>query len=366
MPIVWCSISAHGFGHAAQIIPILNELGKMVKDLQVILRTCVSSSLFEEHLRIPWEIQAVPQDIGCIQQGPLDIDLEGTWRAHQEFHENWDERVIRESNVMSRVKPNLVISNISYLAIASAVKANCPVIAIASLSWDRVLEGLVASLQPEQRLVIEHIKREYGKAHCLMRLNPGIDMPSFISMAEVNPSFPLGETSSKNLHKFLGLTKNDKLVLIAFGGVPLRSLPLKQMDLCKHFHFLVSGVSFDSSYTRIHRVDDCELSFGEIMRQVDVVMTKPGYATIVSAVHYGIPVVYVRRHNFVDEPTLIDYAHKYGRARELARKNFESGEWEETLQLVLTEPMPQKSPPQPDPAVASGILKTFLKNYGSE
>ena len=26
MPVVWCSISGHGFGHAAQVVPILNEL----------------------------------------------------------------------------------------------------------------------------------------------------------------------------------------------------------------------------------------------------------------------------------------------------------------------------------------------------
>lgn len=88
MSIVWCSISAHGFGHAAQVLTILHGLGKIVENLQVILRTCVPSFVFEESLHVPWELQSVPQDIGCLQRGPLDIAIDGTWAVYGEFHEN--------------------------------------------------------------------------------------------------------------------------------------------------------------------------------------------------------------------------------------------------------------------------------------
>ena len=150
MPIIWCSISAHGFGHAAQVIPILNELGKIVENIHVILRTCVPAYLFEEALHVSWEIQAVPQDIGCLQRGALEIDIDKTWAAYEEFHGNWEHRLSQEAEAMNGVQPNLVISNISYLAIASAFEANYPVVAIASLSWDQVLIGLMTLLRPDQ------------------------------------------------------------------------------------------------------------------------------------------------------------------------------------------------------------------------
>ena len=360
MPIVWCSISAHGFGHAAQVIPVLNELGKSVEDLHVVLRTCVPSSIFEEHLRIQWELQPVPQDIGCIQRGPLDIDFEGTWTAYKKFHENWNQRVAEETQAMSQMRLNLVISNISYLAIASASYVNLPVVALASLSWDQVLVPFLQFSKADHRATIEHIQNEYRKANHLIRLNPRIAMPAFVSITDTGPSFPLVESSVQDIRQLLRMTAGEKLVLIAFGGVPLAGLPLQQMESCEGFHFLVAGRSLEPTFTRIHSVEDMKMPFGELMRQVDVVMTKPGYATITAAVHYGIPLVYVRRHNFVDEQPLVEYAHTYGRAVELSREKFETGNWDKVLQSVLRLPISQLSPPKPEPHVVAEILKEYL------
>ncbi|MBH0180444.1 MAG: hypothetical protein HP490_01870 [Nitrospira sp.] len=71
MPLLWAAISAHGFGHAAQVVPVLNALGRLVPNLRVLLRTMVPASFFEHRLTVPWELSAVQQDVGCIQNGPL-------------------------------------------------------------------------------------------------------------------------------------------------------------------------------------------------------------------------------------------------------------------------------------------------------
>lgn len=361
MPIVWCSISSHGFGHAAQTIPILNQLGTVVENLYVILRTCVSPSIFQEHLHVKWEVQAVSQDIGCIQRGPLDIDVAKTWDAYQEFHANWSQRVNQEAEAINKAQTNLVISNISYLAIASAFQVHRPVVAIASLCWDQVLQPFIQRSQADHQAIYEHIRHEYAKANRLIRLHPAIDMTAFPCVTDTGPSFPLAKSSSQGLRKLLGIEREETLVLIAFGGVPLTSLPLDQLETCKGFHFLVGGMLLDSSRTRIHRIEDCMMPFGEMMRQADVIMTKPGYATIMIAVHYGIPLVYVRRNSFIDEQGLVDYAHQYGRAVELPRKDFESGAWGKTLHAVLAIPSPCESPPKPDQSAVVDLLRNYLQ-----
>ena len=361
MPVIWCSISAHGFGHAAQVIPVLNKLGAVVDNLHVILRTCVRSSFFQENLQVSWDLQAIPQDIGCIQRGPLEIDIEGTWAAYQEFHKNWSQRVSQEAQAMRKAKANLVISNISYLAIASAFQANCPVVAIASLSWDQVLEPFIQASRTDHRAICEDIRQEYAKADGLIRLHPGIDMPAFPSIVDTGPSILLVGAPPQDVRKLLGMERGEKLVLIAFGGIPLTGLPLEQMESCEGFHFLVGSVLLNSSARRVHRIEDVTMPFGEMMRQADVVMTKPGYATIVTAVHYGIPLVYVRRNNFVDEQCLVDYMHQHGRALELTREDFETGVWETTLQAVLSLPASLEPPPKPDLEEVVGLLKDFLK-----
>jgi len=102
------------------------------------------------------------------------------------------------------------------------------------------------------------------------------------------------------------------------------------------------------------------MSFLDVMRQADVVMTKPGYSTIVTAVHYGMPLIYVRRRNFVEEGILAAYAHQYGRAFELSKKDFEAGEWRQALEKIQALSCPKRSPPQAGVREAVDILKTFL------
>ena len=361
MPVVWCSISAHGFGHAAQIIPIINSLGMVCDQLQVVLRTCVPSSIFEEYLNVPWDLQPVPQDIGCIQEGPLDIDVEGTWTAYQTFHNDWNQRVSQEVSAMNKVQPKLVLSNISYLAITSAFQANCPAVAIASLSWDRVLVPYMDRANVNHTVIYEHICQEYAKAKHLIRLYPGIDMPAFPSVTDTGPSFPYVGRPSKNVREIFELEDGVKLVLLAFGGIPLTRLPLKHMEACEGFHFLVGGISLQESSKRVHRIEDLNMGFGEIMRQADVVMTKPGYATITTAVQWSIPVVYVRRNNFVDEDSLVAYAHRYGNALEMTRTDFDAGTWEKTLEQVLSLPPSTEAPPKTNVETVAEMLRNFLR-----
>ncbi len=360
MTVVWCSISAHGFGHAAQLMPILNELGTVIKDLRVILRTQVSADFFQRHLDVEWELQVAQQDVGCIQRGPLDVDVVATWDAYTKFHTNWEKKVAEEAQAIRSAGAKLVISNISHLAIAGAAQAKVPVVGIASLSWDRVLEPFMQIHSSSHRSIIETIRNGYALADQLIRLHPGIEMPAFRSTVDVGPSISLMKSTSHDLRKLLGVAKQDLIVLIAFGGVPLNSLPLKQMEAIPEFQFLVGELPCSPSYTRLHRLEDVALPFLEITKQVDIIMTKPGYGTVVAAVDNGKPLVYVRRGNFIDEQCLVEYTHRHGRGMELSRHDFESGNWEATLRAVLSVPDSSDPAPSAGNRAAVRVLRTYL------
>ena len=73
MPIIWCAISGHGYGHAAQVVPVLNALGSLVPGLTAILRTTVPASFFHDRLTIQWELS--PRATGhrlCPRRPPQD------------------------------------------------------------------------------------------------------------------------------------------------------------------------------------------------------------------------------------------------------------------------------------------------------
>jgi hypothetical protein len=346
MSLIWCAISGHGYGHAAQVVPVLNALGALVSGLTAVLRTTVPSSFFRDRLAIQWELSPVQQDIGCIQDGPLKIDIDATWAAHQHFHETWEARLSNEVAAMQAASPALVIADTPYLAIEAGSRAQIPTVALASFTWDLVLkEYCHASDNPHQQL-IQCIRGSYAKAFMGLRITPAPRIDVFSNMIDIGPITNPTSPERDRLASALALTLNEQTVLVGFGGVPLTSLPLEQMEQLRHYRFLFDG-PVPPGYSRIHSTETLPFSFKTLLASVDVIMTKPGYGTIVEAVAFQQPVVYVRRYNFADEPPLVDYLHRYGRGVELSIDDFTRGRWEPALQQALASPVPSLPPPPP-------------------
>src|SRR5436309_1654975 len=187
MPLIWCSISGHGFGHAAQMLPVLNELSHRVSGLRAILRTTVPPWFFDGRLTMAWEVSPVEQDIGCVQHGPLTIDVDATWAAHQAFHAEWEKRVVQEVSAIRHASPDLVVA-----------------------------------------------------------------------------------------------------------------LPYDQSERLTSYQFIVPG-PVPAGSRRVHSAASIPVSFRTLLASADMLVTKPGYSTVVEAVAQSKSVVYVRRYNFVDE-----------------------------------------------------------------
>ena len=112
-------VSGHGFGHAAQVAPVLNAL-----KWRTLIRSSVPRWFFAERLCIDdWELHEGAVDVGCLQTDPVVVDVEKTFAAHEEFHSNWEERVADEVSLLQEWKPHIVLSSQSYLAVAAARRA---------------------------------------------------------------------------------------------------------------------------------------------------------------------------------------------------------------------------------------------------
>lgn len=359
MPLIWTAITAHGYGHAAQVAPVLNELGKLVPDLKVILRTTVPPSFFQDRLTIPWELQSVQQDVGCIQKGPLEIDVQATWKSHYQFHAGWDQRVAEESKAIKACNPQVVIADTPYLALSAGREAGIPTVGLANLTWSEVLEPFSNPEDSRHQRLLASIRQAYGLADHALRIAPGLPMACFSGITDVGPIAELAHPRRSELRDTLGLAHDEQIVLLGFGGIPLAALPWAAMERMEGYHFIVDGPTPASS-ERIHSRGALSYSFRSLLASVDVVMTKPGYGTIVEAVALGLPVVYVRRHNFADEPPLVAFLMQYGRGEELTSQEFHSGNWLvalEPLQRVLPSAAP---PPLTGAADAAKYLASFF------
>lgn len=360
MSLIWCAISGHGFGHAAQVVPILNELGRRNPTLKVLLRTTVPSDFFETRLTVPWELSPQEQDVGCVQQGPLTIDVPATWRAYRDFHDDWDRRLREEYEAMASFEPDLVLSNISYLALAAGARTGIPAIGLASLAWDHVLQELGDAPTSEQRHIIDHIQEIHQRTALVIRLAPSLPLDSFSRHVDVGPIGHVSTNGNPRIEESMSPAVEDPLVLVALGGVPMDSLPFDGIDQLVPYRFLLD-LNLSGNYTRLKSTRVLAESFVQLFGQADIILSKPGYGTAIETVAAGKPLVYVRRYNFADEGVVADYAHRYGRAYELSKQDFYSGAWRDALDAVLALPAPKELPPESGIMAAADIIESYLE-----
>lgn len=360
MPLIWAAISAHGFGHAAQVVPVLNALSRLVPDLRVLLRTTVSPSFFKDRLLIPWEIHPVQQDVGCIQQDPLTIDVETTWRTHHDFHRTWDERLQIEIDAMRAAQPDLVLADTPYLALAAGNVAAIPSIALVSFTWDLVLAEYPAPSGIDRHALLQTIRQQYAKADLALRITPAPTMEHFSRQIAIEPIAEPAAQARQQLATILELKPGERTALIGFGGIPLATLPFERLESLTGYRFLFDGPT-PSTSTRCMSTQSLPVSFKTLLASVDLILTKPGYGTVIEAVTSQIPVIYVRRYNFVDEQPLVEYLHQHGNGIELSRDDFMNGEWLAALQAVDAM---STAPPPPVPTgaqQAATILAPYVK-----
>ena len=365
MPSIWCAISGHGYGHAAQVVPILNALGTLVPGLTAILRTTVPASFFRDRLTIQWTLSPAQQDIGCIQDGPLKIDIDATWAAHYRFHETWETRLSHEVAALQAASPALIIADTPYLAIEAGFRAQIPAVALANFTWDIVLKEYCSPSDKAQQQLLQDIRRSYAKAHRAIRITPAPRIDAFSNMIDVDPIASPATPDRDRLVSVLALRSNERTVLVGFGGIPLTSLPLEHMEQLRDYRFLFDG-PVPPRYSQIHSTQTLPFSFRTLLASVDVIMTKPGYGTIVEAVMLQQPVIYVRRYNFVDEQPLVDFLHHYGCGIELSIDDFTRGQWQPAIGKAVAMLSSATTPPPSTGAMqAASILAPYLNRTGA-
>jgi hypothetical protein len=359
LPVIWAAISAHGFGHAAQVIPVLNELGVLVPDLRVILRTTVPVEFFSDRLRIPWSLQPVRQDIGCVQDGPLRIDVDATWKAHADFHVDWERRVEAETSSIQACRPDLVLSNTSYLACRAGSQAGVPTVGLTSLTWSEILCPHIAADRPDQLATISLIDASYAGASLALRIAPGLPLAPFKNAIDIGPITEPSPSQRAIVRARLNIADSDRLVLVGFGGIPLTSLPWAHMNAINGVRFVFDG-EVPASFPRVISLKRLAYSFKTMLASCDAVMTKPGYGTVVESVALALPVLYVRRYTFAEEQPLVDFLNAFGRSFELPFTDFIAGRWENALETVFAQKPHLAPPPFTGAAEAAKYLASLL------
>ena len=353
-PHLFVDISAHGFGHLAQVAPILNALASRMPKLRLTVRSALPLERLRIRLKPDFVHIAKSSDFGFVMLDAVQIDYAATATAYRAQYANWSQRVAEEARFLTQQRPDLVLTDVAYLPLAGAAQAGIPAVSMCSLNWADLFANAF-----DQETWAQPIHREilaaYNSAECFLRLTPGMPMDALQRLKPIAPVAALGENRRETLRQKLACNPDERVVLIAFGGFD-KDLAADSWPRIDGIRWLIPQ-SWQLDREDMTAVESLAMLFTDLLSSVDAALTKPGYGTFTEAACNGTPVLYLKRDNWPEQTPLIEWLEQNARCREVSAADLMAG----NLGSVLAELWQQTPPQLPQPTGAQEVA-TFLLN----
>jgi L-arabinokinase len=381
VPVLVFHVSGHGFGHASRSIEVINAVGRRAPSVRTIVCTAAPRWLFELTALIPVELRELEADTGITQHDSLHHDVPGSLSRAAAFYGDFDARVTGEAAFLRslapaaaagesrpsllrrirRQKPSnpdgekvLVVGDIPPLAFAAADAAGIPSYALGNFTWDWIYEGYdeAATLAPG---VIERVRSAYSRAREAWRLPLHGGFEGIDRVVDVPLIARHSPRARSHVRRALGLPLDRPLVLSSFGGYGVRGLPLDRVDCLDRFGLVMTETSAPGAKTARGRhpmvfpFDEREIyergfRYEDLVKAVDVVLSKPGYGIIAECLASDTALVYTSRGQFREYDVLIREMPQLLRCVFLPQEDLFAGRWRPSLERVLAQPAPPTRP----------------------
>lgn len=366
---LFVDISSHGFGHLAQVAPVLEALRLVRPEIRRTIRSGHSEDRLRQRIGGPFDFVAGQSDFGYAMIDATRVDLADSAARYRAQHADWSQRVAEEAAWLARLAPDLVLTDVAYLPLAGAAACGIPAVSMSSLNWADLFIHYFGG-EPWAPKIHGEILSAYRTAQQFLRLTPGMPMSDLDErLVPIAPVAQLGRDRRTALADLL--RRDGRRVLVTYGGFTKR-LPVERWPQTADLTWLVppeSAESKDSAGDRPDIVSIAKLAahgfaFTDLLRSVDAIVTKPGYGTFAEAACNGTPVLYQRRDNWPEQESLIAWLQTQARCLEIDGAALESGALSGPLKALWALPA-RPRPPATGAAEAAALIAQALPR-GSE
>ena len=319
MPHLVVSITGHGFGHVAQIAPVLGALYRRMPQLRLTVRSTAPLAHLRSRIHAPFAHLPSEGDIGMAMSSALDVRVEESRAAYRAFHADWEARVADEARLLRDLGADMVLSNVGYLPLAGAQRAGIQNAALCSLNWADIYRHYCGA-----DAVAAQIQACYADADAFLRIAPGMAMETLPNLVPVAPIAAVGVNRRDELNHHLRLAREEKLVLVSLGGIASR-LPVERWPRIDGVRWLVQQ-DWQAAHPDAVVLESLPMGFCDLLASSDVLLCKPGYGSFAEAACSGTPVLYVNRPDWPESPVLAEWLQQHGLCREVSREALERGD----------------------------------------
>ncbi len=329
-------ISGHGFGHATRSWEVIKRLKALRPDWCIYVRTSASPGIFEEPEAGVYLHYGI-YDVGVVQSDGLNLDVSQTVSRNRQFRMSMDGIIAQELEEARKHQVSMIVTDIPSIAMRIAHQLAVPGVTITNFSWDWIYE-VWTDQHPEMASIVSQIRQDYSYTDLLLRLPFSADLPAFPYVEDIPMICRKSQITPSEVRCFLGITEDKPIVLLSFGGMGLRTGNLEKLSGLQKYHFLSIG-DYSAPGLIIHAEDLIKrgIRYPDVVSAVDVVVTKPGYGIISECIANKTRVLYTDRGPFREYEILVDQMKRWVHVEYIDREQFESGDWEEGLDRLLSK-----------------------------
>jgi len=348
MPTLVAYVSGHGFGHASRTIEVLNALADRAPGLRILVRSQVAPWLFRATAHPGIAVTPVECDTGAVQVGSLRVDVAETVRRARAFMDGFDARVEAEAAALEAADATLVLADTPPLGIAAGKVTGRRTVLLGNFTWDWIYAAY-----PGGAALAEAIGRVYTAADVALRLPLHGGFATCPHIRDLPFIARRSRRDGTEVRRALGLPLDRPLALVSFGGYGVEGLdPMVLADTpgygivmtgstpLGHGTLLARGpmgallpLDEPAMYARGYRYED-------VVRAVDVVVSKPGYGIIAECAANGTALLYTSRGEFAEYDVLVQGMPRYLRTGFIDHAALFAGAWAPALDAVLARPAP--------------------------
>ena len=318
------AITSHGFGHAAQVAPVLNTLHELQPEMAFTVQSSLPEAFLRRRIKVPFEQIDEAPDFGLVMQSAIAIDLDASAEAYRELHTDWHGKVEESSRRLRALAPDLVLADVPYLTLAAAAHAGIPAVALCSLNWADIYRHYFGD-RKEASQVLDNMETAYRSAHMFLCPEPSMPMPFLNTSRPIAPIAVQGTNRRTEMCARLGIGEDKVIVLVAPGGVQTR-FKVEDWRTDQGIHWLVDEEWY-VSHPGVCNYQQAGFGFTDLVASCDAVLGKCGYGTVAECVTNGTPLLYIPRPDWPEEQILLDWLQAHGAAVAVSETSLVDGDF---------------------------------------
>lgn len=335
-PHIFFYISGHGYGHLGQCIPVINYITNAHPNWRLSICSTLDAKLLKKVIHSDFEHHSRAYDFGMLMLNALEVDQEKTEAQFNNQINSWDADLNSARSLLAKANPSVVINNVSYLIPTAAKSLSIPTISFSSLNWFDIAKYYF----PDNTRLLTKLFEGYRDSDYFACLTPGMDATfcenwqgveiTVGAVAQTGQRISFADYSiEKNKASFV----NRKVILVSMGGIPF-DIDFSSWPLFEDIVY-ITAQTVPSTRADIIPLSELECNYSDVLASCDLLITKPGYGNFVEAAAVGVPILYVPRPDWPEQPCLINWIEANTLNHAISLEQFESGDFNKEIRELI-------------------------------